>query len=89
MRDLIVYWPVDEKVLPYLGGCPALPAAAEKGCLEAVEFLLKEGADPKILKLPDKLNASQLARANGYPVVADIIDRYISTMASNTTMSQN
>lgn len=83
MKDLIVNgWPVNEKVLPCMGGCPPLPAAAERGCVEAVEFLLKEGADPNILKLPDKKTASQLARDNGHMVVADIINHHISIKSS-------
>ena len=83
MEDFIADgWPVDEKVLPFMGGCPPLPAAAERGCVDAVTLLLDKGADPNILKLPDKKTASQLARDNGHMVVADIIDHYISTKSS-------
>lgn len=65
---------VNEKVLPVMRGCPPLPAAAEKGHLEAVQLLIERGADRCILKLPDQKTAAQLARDNGHHGVAAVID---------------
>ena len=64
--------PVNEIVLQ--GAYQPLQAAAEKGHLEAVQVLINNGAGPRLLKIPEKKTASQLARDNGYTVVADVID---------------
>lgn len=64
--------PVNENVLG--GAYQPLHAAAEKGHLEAVQLLIKKGARPRLLKMPEKKKASQLARDNGFTIVADAID---------------
>ena len=75
MEDLIeADCPIDERVLPALGGCPPLPAAAERGALEAVQLLIERGANREIRKMPDQKTAAQLARDNGHHGVAAIIE---------------
>ena len=76
VEDLILYRKrsANERPLHMMGGCQPLQAAAEKGCLDAVQILLENGADPTILKLPGRKTAADLARDNGYFDVAAHIE---------------
>lgn len=58
--------------------CSPVSAAAARGHEDAVEFLLKLGADPNFLKMLSKNLTSELARDNGYFAVADVVERQIS-----------
>lgn len=66
---------VNEKVLPAMGGCPPLHIAAERGHLDAVQVLLKHGADRNFRRMGDGKTAAELGRSGGYSILADIIDK--------------
>ena len=66
---------VNEKVLPAMGGCPILHIAAERGYLDAVQVLLRNGADRNFRRMGDGKTAAQLARSSGHSNLADIIDK--------------
>lgn len=76
MKDLIkAGCLVNEKVLHAMGGCPPLHIAAERGHLDAVQVLLRHGADRSFRRMGDGKTAAELARSNGHLNIADIIDR--------------
>ena len=76
MQDLIqAGCLVNEKVLPAMGGCPPLHIAAKEGHLDAVQILLRNGADSSFRTMGDGKTAAELARSNGHSNLADIIDK--------------
>ena len=77
MEDLIeAGCSANEKVLHGMGGCPPLHIAAQEGHLDAVQVLLRHGADTGFRRMGDGKTAAELARSSGHSALADVIDKW-------------